>query len=293
LAKIKGGYTMVKKAPPPEVGSLLVRARKEIGITQTALARKLKVSPGSVKNWEYGVSSPNMAQIKNLCRILRISPEEIVEVIYPEAQKPERRGAVISEPEGKSPVEPKVTQTTREDRLGRIEAALEATNEMLQRHMQATTPAIDAAQNLMERAATLSDEVTENLRLLAYTSTGQICYASEALCKLLDTSREAMLGDQWASLWPPAEANRRLDEYVPVLLNQGFVPTEGSALTSGGKLVPVVTFTWLGRYRGMPVSWSLWIRNNEIQEVMDNGDAEQVYGRLTALQKKDLEQSRD
>jgi len=284
---------MGKKAPPPQVGSLLARARKEIGITQTALARRLEVSPGSIKNWEYGVSSPNMAQIKDLCRILRISPEEIVEVLYPETQKPERRRAVVPKPGEKSPLEPKVLEMASTDRLGRIEAALEATNEMLQVHMQATRPAIDAAQNLMERATAHTDEVTENLRLLAYTSTGQICYASEALCKLLDTPREQMLGDQWVSLWPPAEANRRLDEYVPILLDQGFVPTEGSAMTSGGNLVTVVTFTWLGRYRGMPVSWSLWIPKSEIQEVMDTGDAEQVYGRLKALQKKDLVQSRD
>jgi transcriptional regulator with XRE-family HTH domain len=279
---------MGKKVPPPQVGSLLARARKEVGITQTALARRLDVSIGSIKNWEYGVSSPNMAQIKDLCRILRISPEEIVEVLYPEAQKPERRTAVVPEPEEKSPLEQKVLETARADRLGRIEAALEATNEMLQRHMQAARPAIDAAQNIMERATAHTDDVTENLRLLAYTSTGQICYASEALCKLLDTPRETMLGDQWASLWPPAEANRRLAEYVPILLDQGFVPTEGSALTSSGKLVPVVTFSWLGRYRGMPVSWSLWIRKSEIEEVMDTGDAKQVYGRLRALQKKDL-----
>jgi PAS domain-containing protein len=140
----------------------------------------------------------------------------------------------------------------------------------------------------MERATAYTDEVMVNLRLLAYTSTGQICYASEALCKLFETSREAMLGDQWASLWPPAEANRRLDEYVPILLDQGFVPTEGSAMTSGGKLIPVVTFTWLGRYRGMPVSWSIWIPKSEIEEVFDTGDAKQVYERLRALQKTDL-----
>lgn len=279
---------MGKKAPPFQVSSLLARARKEIGITQTELARKLDVSIGSIKNWEYGASSPNIAQIKDLCRILRISPEEIVEVLYPEAQKPERRRAVVPEPEEKSPLEPKVLEMAKADRLGRIEAALETTNEMLQLHMRATRPVIDAAQNLMERSTAHTDEVTENLRLLAYTSTGQICYASEALCKLLDTPREAMLGDQWASLWPPAEANRRLEEYVPILLDQGFVPTEGSALTSGGKLVPVVTFSWLGKYRGMPVSWSFWIRKSEIEEVFDTGDAEQVYERLRALQKTDL-----
>jgi transcriptional regulator with XRE-family HTH domain len=268
---------------------LLTRARKASGITQTALARSLDVSVGSVKNWEYGVSSPNMAQIKDLCRILRISPEEIVEVLYPETQDTEGRRAVVPKPEEKSPLEPKVHEMTSVDhRLGRIEAALEATSEMLQQHMQAASPAIDAAHDLMERTVAHPDEVLENLRLLAYTSTGQICYASEALCKLFDTPREAMLGDQWASLWAPAEANLRLDEYVPILLDQGFVPTEGSAMTSVGNLVPVVTFTWLGRYRGMPVSWSLWVPKSEIEEVFDTGDAKQVYERLRALQKTDL-----
>lgn len=280
---------MGKKTPPPQVGSLLARARKEIGITQTELAGKLKVSIGSIKNWEYGASSPNIVQIKDLCRILRISPEEIVRVLYPEAQAPEKPRAVVPEPEQKSPLEPKVPERASTDRLDRIEAALETTNEMLQLHMRAATPAIDAVKDVMKRATTRTDEVMENLPLLAYTSTGQICYASEALCKLLDNPRQAILGDQWASLWPPAEANRRLDEYVPILLDQGFVATEGSAMTSSGKLVPVVTFTWLGRYRGMPVSWTLWIRKSEIEEVFDTGgDAQQVYERLRALQKADL-----
>jgi transcriptional regulator with XRE-family HTH domain len=256
-----------------------------MGITQAALARSLDASIGSIKNWEYGVSSPNMAQIRDLCRILRISPEEIVEVLYPEAQVQERRGALAPEPEEKSPLEPKAFETAGADRLDRIEAVLEATNEMLQRHMQAARPAIEEARNIMDRATAHTDDVMENLWLLAYTSTGQISFVSEALCRLLETAREAMLGNQWASLWAPEEANRRLAEHVPVLLDQGFVSSEGSAMTSGGKLVPVVTFTWLGRYRGMPVSWSLWIRKSEIQEVLDTNDAKQVYERLRALQK--------
>lgn len=64
--------------------SLLRRHRLAAGLTQTALAKKLKVVPSTVSFWESGSSIPNPAMIPLLARILGIDAMTLTRVIEPE-----------------------------------------------------------------------------------------------------------------------------------------------------------------------------------------------------------------
>jgi transcriptional regulator with XRE-family HTH domain len=55
-----------------------IRELRELsGLTQLELAFKLKVTPGSVYNWERGVSEPRSSQLRALARLFNVSMDDI------------------------------------------------------------------------------------------------------------------------------------------------------------------------------------------------------------------------
>lgn len=60
------------------VGNKIAQRRKELGLTQSALAEKLQVTNKAVSKWETGEGYPDITLIKKLSRILEISVDELL-----------------------------------------------------------------------------------------------------------------------------------------------------------------------------------------------------------------------
>jgi transcriptional regulator with XRE-family HTH domain len=76
--------SQTKAAPTrSEFVTMLRRHRLAAGLTQTALAKRLKVVPSTVSLWESGtIPSPEM--IPKLARMLGIDPMTLTRVLEPE-----------------------------------------------------------------------------------------------------------------------------------------------------------------------------------------------------------------
>ena len=57
----------------------LKQARKNSKLTQKQIAEILKVSDNSVSNWEKGVSRPDIEQVSQLCKILKVSADILLD----------------------------------------------------------------------------------------------------------------------------------------------------------------------------------------------------------------------
>lgn len=66
-----------EKAAVP-AGELIARRRKELGLSQEALAEKLDVSRQAVAKWETGQTLPTAERLAELCRLLEVSPAELL-----------------------------------------------------------------------------------------------------------------------------------------------------------------------------------------------------------------------
>ena len=61
-----------------EFGAFIQLRRKELGMTQTELAEKLKVTAKAVSRWERGVGSPDLSLIAPLCDALGMTADELL-----------------------------------------------------------------------------------------------------------------------------------------------------------------------------------------------------------------------
>ena len=61
------------------VGNKIAQRRKELGMTQAALAEKLQVTNKAVSKWETGEGYPDITLIKKLSTLLQISVDELLE----------------------------------------------------------------------------------------------------------------------------------------------------------------------------------------------------------------------
>lgn len=61
-----------------KIGKNIQEARKNAKMNQTDLAKELNLTSSSVSNWEKGKSLPDIENLIELCKILRISSDEIL-----------------------------------------------------------------------------------------------------------------------------------------------------------------------------------------------------------------------
>lgn len=61
-------------------GAAIRRARELAGLTQDALARKLRVDRSAVAHWENGKTQPSARNFKALRRALRVTAESLMVV---------------------------------------------------------------------------------------------------------------------------------------------------------------------------------------------------------------------
>lgn len=63
-----------------EIGNRIRRYRKESGLTQEQLAKRINVTKSRVSNWEQGINRPDADIIGNICRALKVSPSDLLDV---------------------------------------------------------------------------------------------------------------------------------------------------------------------------------------------------------------------
>ena len=61
-----------------KIGKFIAIKRKEMGLTQSALAEKLNITDRAVSKWERGKSLPDASIMLNLCEILGIKANELL-----------------------------------------------------------------------------------------------------------------------------------------------------------------------------------------------------------------------
>jgi transcriptional regulator with XRE-family HTH domain len=71
---------------PKEIGRRIAAARERLGWTQAVFAREASVSISSVQRWERG-DLPPVRELIRLAGVLRIDPEQLVEVEPTEADQ--------------------------------------------------------------------------------------------------------------------------------------------------------------------------------------------------------------
>lgn len=54
--------------------------RKERGLTQKQLADKINVTKSRVSNWEQGINRPDADILTDICRVLNVSPSDLLNV---------------------------------------------------------------------------------------------------------------------------------------------------------------------------------------------------------------------
>lgn len=63
-----------------EIGNRIRKYRKDRGLTQEQLADKINVSKGRVSNWEQGINRPDADVLADICRVLNVSPSDLLNV---------------------------------------------------------------------------------------------------------------------------------------------------------------------------------------------------------------------
>jgi len=77
-----------KQSLHESLGSFLKRCRQQIGLTQSEVASKLGYSsPQFISNFERGLCSPPLKNLKTLVKLYSISPDEIIHLILEEQEE--------------------------------------------------------------------------------------------------------------------------------------------------------------------------------------------------------------
>lgn len=63
-----------------EIGSRIRQYRKDKDLTQEQLANKINVTKNRISNWEQGINRPDVEIIGNICRVLNVSPSDLLDV---------------------------------------------------------------------------------------------------------------------------------------------------------------------------------------------------------------------
>ena len=78
-----------------ETGERIRRIRKDRGLSQQDFAGMLGVSNSRVSNWEQGINRPDADILAQICRVLNVSPGEILDVHISEDEYSEHEKALI------------------------------------------------------------------------------------------------------------------------------------------------------------------------------------------------------
>ena len=63
-----------------EIGARIAKFRKLKKMSQKELARQIGVSNSRVSNWEQGTHRPDVDILANICKVLEVSPSELLDI---------------------------------------------------------------------------------------------------------------------------------------------------------------------------------------------------------------------
>lgn len=63
-----------------QIGSRIRKYRENRGLNQKEFAQLIGVSNARVSNWEQGINRPDADILANICRVLEVSPSELLDV---------------------------------------------------------------------------------------------------------------------------------------------------------------------------------------------------------------------
>lgn len=78
-----------------EIGRRIRKYREVRGISQVQLAEKLGISNSRVSNWEQGINRPDADILADMCRVLEVSPSELLDVRLSSDELDEKEKQVI------------------------------------------------------------------------------------------------------------------------------------------------------------------------------------------------------
>ena len=65
-----------------DLGANLKKARKEAGMTQKELAERLQVHQKDICRWENGDRTPNAITLGKICKELKVSADDVLELRF-------------------------------------------------------------------------------------------------------------------------------------------------------------------------------------------------------------------
>lgn len=78
-----------------EIGNRIRKYREARGISQIQLAERLGISNSRVSNWEQGINRPDADILAEMCRVLEVSPSELLDVHLSTDELDEKEKQVI------------------------------------------------------------------------------------------------------------------------------------------------------------------------------------------------------
>lgn len=79
-----------------EIGSRIRKYREEKGFSQKEFSKLIGVSNSRVSNWEQGINRPDADILADICRVLAVSPSELLDVHLPSDELNDHERKVIN-----------------------------------------------------------------------------------------------------------------------------------------------------------------------------------------------------
>jgi transcriptional regulator with XRE-family HTH domain len=93
---------MIRNTDGFDLGIQIRKYRMLVGLSQKDLAVKLGVSSVRLNNWEHNRHSPSIEYLAKICIILKISPDDLLDIHYEQDKLTSKEKAVIQSYRGKS-----------------------------------------------------------------------------------------------------------------------------------------------------------------------------------------------
>ena len=150
-------------------GQRLSRIRKEKGMTQEDIAKRITISPQAVSKWENDISSPDILILSNLADILGVSVDELL-------GREEGSSKVHEEPKNEEEEKPEASEVVDDDETVN-EESIRINKEGIHvidddgKKIHVGNDGIIIEENGKTRKVKYSDKVKENKKFIITTST--------------------------------------------------------------------------------------------------------------------------
>ncbi len=79
-----------------EIGARIRKYREEKGLSQKDFSKLIGVGNSRVSNWEQGINRPDADILADICRVLSVSPSELLDVRLPSDELSDHERKIIN-----------------------------------------------------------------------------------------------------------------------------------------------------------------------------------------------------